>query len=232
MSKLNNFHYAISLAQTLYDIEGDDDDLEEIGLVAYNFIGNKNTRLYRASLDINCQDGSVQLPCNVDIIEAVTYNHEDWNYSTNKTVNGDYNSQFTEQYIEARKLYQSPLYISGKYAKYERVGDILYFDKDYGKVNILYKGIILDEDGLPKVNEKEALAIATYIAFATKQKQGWITNNQNIIQLAQYLYQQWLKYCDSARVPLSIDQNTMNQVLDAKSSWNRKVYNKAYKPIY
>ena len=69
----NNFHYAISLAQTLYDIEGDDDDLEEIGLVAYNFIGNKNTRLYRASLDINCQDGSVQLPCNVDIIEAVTY---------------------------------------------------------------------------------------------------------------------------------------------------------------
>ena len=59
MSKLNNFHYAISLAQTLYDIEGDDDDLEEIGLVAYNFIGNKNTRLYRASLDINCYDGSV-----------------------------------------------------------------------------------------------------------------------------------------------------------------------------
>jgi hypothetical protein len=54
MSRLNNFHYAISLAQTLYDIEGDDDDLEEIGLVAYNFIGNKNTRLYRASLDINC----------------------------------------------------------------------------------------------------------------------------------------------------------------------------------
>ena len=35
----NNFHYAISLAQTLYDIEGDNDDLEEIGLVAYNFIG-------------------------------------------------------------------------------------------------------------------------------------------------------------------------------------------------
>ena len=97
---------------------------------------------------------------------------------------------------------------------------------------LIYKGVILDEDGLPKVNEKEALAIATYIAFATKQKQGWITNNQNIIQLAQYLYQQWLKYCDSARVPLSIDQNTMNQVLDAKSSWNRKVYNKAYKPIY
>lgn len=229
---MNDFNYIYTVANSLYGLELEPEQFEELGLTAWNLIGNKTVRLYNYSADISCDDLSVQLPCNCDIIEAVTYNHEDWNYSTNKTVNGDYNSQFTEQYIEARKLYQSPLYISGKYAKYERVGDTLYFDKDYGKVNILYKGVILDEDGLPKVNEKEALAIATYIAFATKQKQGWITNNQNIIQLAQYLYQQWLKYCDSARVPLSIDQNTMNQVLDAKSSWNRKVYNKAYKPIY
>ena len=229
---MNDFNYIYTVANSLYGLELEPEQFEELGLTAWNLIGNKTVRLYNYSADISCDDLSVQLPCNCDIIEAVTYNHEDWNYSTNKTVNGDYNSQFTEQYIEARKLYQSPLYISGKYAKYERVGDTLYFDKDYGKVNILYKGIILDEDVLPKVNEKEALAIATYIAFATKQKQGWITNNQNIIQLAQYLYQQWLKYCDSARVPLSIDQNTMNQVLDAKSSWNRKVYNKAYKPIY
>ena len=229
---MNDFNYIYTVANSLYGLELEPEQFEELGLTAWNLIGNKTVRLYNYSADISCDNLSVQLPCNCDIIEAVTYNHEDWNYSTNKTVNGDYNSQFTEQYVEARKLYQSPLYISGKYAKYERVGDTLYFDKDYGKVNILYKGVILDEDGLPKVNEKEALAIATYIAFATKQKQGWITNNQNIIQLAQYLYQQWLKYCDSARVPLSIDQNTMNQVLDAKSSWNRKVYNKAYKPIY
>lgn len=229
---MNDFNYIYTVANSLYGLELEPEQFEELGLTAWNLIGNKTVRLYNYSADISCDDLSVQLPCNCDIIEAVTYNHEDWNYSTNKTVNGDYNSQFTEQYIEARKLYQAPLYISGKYAKYERVGDTLYFDKDYGKVNILYKGVILDEDGLPQVNEKEALAIATYIAFATKQKQGWITNNQNIIQLAQYLYQQWLKYCDSARVPLSIDQNTMNQVLDAKSSWNRKVYNKAYKPIY
>lgn len=229
---MNDFNYIYTVANSLYGLELEPEQFEELGLTAWNLIGNKTVRLYNYSADISCDNLSVQLPCNCDIIEAVTYNHEDWNYSTNKTVNGDYNSQFTEQYIEARKLYQAPLYASGKYAKYERVGDTLYFDKDYGKVNILYKGIILDEDGLPKVNEKEALAIATYIAFATKQKQGWITNNQNIIQLAQYLYQQWLKYCDSARVPLSIDQNTMNQVLDAKSSWNRKVYNKAYKPIY
>jgi hypothetical protein len=78
---MNNFHYAISLAQMLYDVEGDIDDLEEIGLIAYNFIGNKNTRLYKTTLDVI--NGTVKLPCNCDIIEAVTYCGEDWNYTSN-----------------------------------------------------------------------------------------------------------------------------------------------------
>ena len=38
-----NFNYAISQAQTLYDIDGDLEDLQEIGLIAYNKIGNKNS---------------------------------------------------------------------------------------------------------------------------------------------------------------------------------------------
>lgn len=49
--------------------------------------------------------------------------------------------------------------------------------------------------------------------------------------MAQYLYQQWLKYCDSARVPISISQNEMNEILEAKSRWDRKIFNKAYKPV-
>jgi len=56
---MNNFHYAISLAQTLYDVEGDMEDLEEIGLVAYNFIGNKNTSLHKEMLNVDCKTGEV-----------------------------------------------------------------------------------------------------------------------------------------------------------------------------
>ena len=110
-----DFHYAISLAQMLYDIEGNDDDLEEIGLIAYNFIGNKNTRLYRTILEVNCEDGSVELPCNCDIIEAVTYcGFEDWNYTSNIKNHGDTQSLYTENYIESQKAYLDPFYIDGK----------------------------------------------------------------------------------------------------------------------
>lgn len=227
----NNFHYALSLAQMLYDIEGDMDDLEEIGLVAYNFIGNKNTRLYRATLDVNCQDGSIQLPCNADIIEAVTYCGEDWNYTSNQKDNGDLRSAYIENYIESRKAFSDPFYISGKYVKYKRVGNTLYVNKGLSKVNILYQGILLDEDGLPQINDKEAIAIAEYIAYVYKYKEAIRTNNKNILQMAQDLKQQWLFHCDAARVPEYVSQEEMNKILDVQSSWGRKSFGKSYKPV-
>ena len=64
---INNFKYAISLAQMLYDININDmDTLIEIGLVAYNFIGNKNTHLVAEIVDVN--NGLVKLPCKADLI--------------------------------------------------------------------------------------------------------------------------------------------------------------------
>lgn len=228
----NNFHYAITLAQILYEIEGDNDDLEEIGLVAYNFIGNKNTRLYKALLDVNCEDGSIELPCNVDIIEAVTYcGPEDWKYTSNTKEYGDHHSLYTENYIESKKAFLNPLYISGKYVEYKRVGNRLYVNKGLGKVNVLYHGILLDEEGLPKINDKEAIAIAEYIAYVCKYKEAIRTNNQNVLKMAQDLKQQWLIHCDAARVPEYISQEEMDQILNVQSSWGRKMYNRSYKPI-
>ena len=225
----NNFHYAISLAQMLYDIEGDIEDLEEIGLIAYNFIGNKNTRLYRATLDVN--NGVAKLPCNCDIIEAVTYCGEDWNYTSNQKNDGDVRSAYIENYIESRKAFSDPFYISGKYVKYKRVGDVLHIDTGLSKVNILYHGVELDEDGLPIINDKEAIAIAEYIAYVYKYKEAIRTNNGTILQMAQDLKQQWLFHCDAARVAEYVSQEEMNKILDVQSSWGRKVYGKSYKPI-
>jgi hypothetical protein len=124
----------------LYQIEGDLEDLEEIGLVGYNMIGNKNTYLVHEILPVNCKDGSIQLPCDVFRIEAVTYcGPEDWNYTSNQHgQGGDTNSLFVENYIESTKAFNSPFYVSGKFVKYKRVGDKLYVNKGLGRVHILY----------------------------------------------------------------------------------------------
>lgn len=227
-----NFRYALTLAQTLYDVEGDTEDLIDIGLVAHNFIGNKFTQLHKELLDVNCEDGSIQLPCGVDMIEAVTYcGMEDWNYTDNIKPNGDISSLYTENYIESRKAFLDPHYISGKFVKYRKVGDKLYVNKGLGKVQVLYHSLILDEDGLPAINDKEAIAIAEYIAYVTKYKEAIRTNNQNVLRMAQELKQQWLFHCDAARVPEHVSQNEMDQILNALTAASWKTHGKSFKPI-
>lgn len=226
-----NFNYAISQAQLLYDVDGDQEDLQEIGLIAYNKIGNKNTQLKEIQLKVNCEDGSIQLPCDVDIIEAVTYCGEDYNYTSNIKYDGDLYSANVENYIESRKAFMNPHYLSGKLVKYKRVGNKLYVNRGLSMVNLLYHSIQLGEDGLPDINDAEADAIAVYIAYTIKYKEAMRTHNQVIMQEAQSLRKHWLVRLDAARVPEHISQNEMNDILDAKYSWDRKVYNKSYKPM-
>jgi hypothetical protein len=71
--------------------------------------------------------------------------------------------------------------MEGKMLKFQQVGDKLYFTHNYGKVNILYHGIVADEEGLPELTDKEATAIATYIAYILKFKEALITNNAGIM---------------------------------------------------
>ncbi len=228
--KLNDFHYAMYLANSLYAVELLPEDFEEIGLVAYNLIGNKNTRLKTTTLTPDCNN-IVTLPCDCDSLEAVTYAFEDWNYSSNKYPFGDYNSQLVEGYVEAYKLFSDNLYIPGKLAQYQVIGDNQIQLKDnYGDVVfVLYKSETL-ADGLPLITDDEALAIATFVAYNVKFKEGLLTNNGDIIGVAKMLQAEWNRRCDAARIT-ELSQNDMNEVLDAKTSWDRKQYNKSFKAI-
>ena len=228
---MQEFYAAMYQANLLYGTDIQVDDFEEIGLIAWQKIGNKRVRTYRYCTTVDCDgDGSLELPCNCDLIEAVTYDFEDWNYTDNVKPEGDMYSAYTEGYIESRKAFNQPLYLHGKLVKYERVGDKLYINYGYrGKINILYRGIILDENGLPELTDKEVDAIAAYVAYTQKYKQYLQTNNREILQQAQVLMTEWTRLCDAARVSEYINQNEMNDILDAKTSWNRKVYNKTFK---
>lgn len=225
----NNFHYVAVLLDQLYGIELEDEDIEELGLLAWEHIGNRNTKLYkyRACLDSN---NSITLPCNASSVEAVTTSYEDWKRVTNYSEDGDQNTSFIEQSIEANKIYSNPYYISGKLVPYEQVGNTLYFSRNYGTLNILYKGILADEEGLPMISDKEAHAIATYIAYIEKYKEGLKTNNSVSINLAQSLEAKWHKLCDQARTT-GLSQNDMNEILDIKTSWDRKSYSFGHKII-
>lgn len=229
MNTLNSFYYALTLAEILYGVTVREDLGEEILLTGWNLIGNKHDRLYRYSTQIDSCTNSIELPCNCDLIEAVTTDFEEWAYSTNDTPNGNIYSAFTEAYIENRKAFKDPLYIKGKFIKYKRVGNTLYFDNSYSKINVLYRGIILDDNGLPQLTDSEARALATYCAYVLKYKEGIQTNNANTIRVAEDLRLKWLTQADQARTDYYFSQNEWDQVLDAKTSWNKKQFGKSLK---
>lgn len=219
-----------------YGIELEDSDMEEYGLMAWDYIGNKNRKLYRYCTEIDPLDNSVTLPCNAldlngdSCVELVTAAWEDWSSVTNTTNNGDLSTAYTEHFIEANKYFEGPYYMSGKVLHYEKIGDKLYFTHNYGKVNILYKGILSDEDGLPEISDKEAMAIATYIAYILKFKEALRTNNGDTLKMSQILYQQWAKQCDQAKIKY-MSQSDMDAILEVGSSWDRKRFGFGYKPL-
>lgn len=229
---MNNFKYAISLAQMLYDVDINDmDTLIEIGLVAYGFIGNKNTQLKSKIVNVNPVNGLVKLPCKADLIEAITDPRiEDWSYTSNVKNFGDWNTLNIEQYIERSKQSVDPLYISGRFIKYRREGDYIYVNDKVDQVCILYHTEQLDEDDLPLINDKEAIAIADYIAYTIKYKEALRSNNSAVFQMAQTIKKQWQIHCDAARVPEYVSQNEMDDLLEVTSSHNRKVHGRSYKP--
>lgn len=58
-----------------------------------------------------------------------------------------------------------------------------------------------------------------------------LTSNKTAVEFASLLKAEWLKLCDRARVPDYINQNEWDEILDAKNNWNRKIFNRTYKPL-
>ena len=108
---------------------------------------------------------------------------------------------------------------------------VLVFNEDNIYVTVVYKGVILDEEGLPSLNYKEVEAIANYCAYVTTNKKAMVTKDKGTFEIAQMLKQEWQRTCDDARTPLYLNQNEMNQLLDVQTSWDRKRFNISFKPI-
>lgn len=226
--ELLNIKSAYSLLNTLYDINIQEDEFEEMALNAWDLIGTKHTRLYKLVTDT--EQFEIHLPCNCSVIESVTIPIED--AQTSSPVDDFIEENiFVERYIEAFPSLDDSYYPKGKFLKYKQIGNILVFPKNFHNVHIVYHGIECDEEGLPLINDKEMRAIAAYVAYASIYKEGLKKRDGNILQLSQSIYQDWLRFCNSARIPTHFSQNDMDSILDAKLTWNRKTYGKSYKPL-
>ena len=234
MKRIYSFKTAYTQARELYGLELNPDEFESLGLTAWDRIGNKEYRLYKyraVPLKTELNEFYVDLPCNVDIIEAVTADYEDYQKTTPTTLAGNNQNGWIEGYIETRKYNTGELYSSGKFIKYREENDRLYLADEFELVYILYKGVLMDQDGLPMLNDKEMDAIAAFCAYTDDFKKARLTKDKATMEIALAMEQRWLKLCTQARVPDYINQNEMDEILNAVTSWDRKRYGKTFKPI-
>jgi len=230
MGNLHSMNTVFPLVNEIYGIDIKLDNFEDIALTGWETIGNKHTRLYKYTADTN--DKELVLPCNADIIEAVYIPIIDAQVSSNKTDFLDTDAINTENYIERSKKGVSPFYVKGKLIKYKEGDGVLYFERDFRNVTVLYHGILVeDETGLPLINNKEERAIAAFVAWRETYKEGLKKKDRNILQFAKDLEAEWLRKCNAARIPEKLNQNDMNNILDVKACWDRKLFNKTYNPI-
>ena len=229
--ELFNFYTAYTQLRELYGIEFTPDQFENMGMVAWTKIGNRMMTTHSDRIEVI--DGIIELPCEVDELEAITNDTPDFQATSNiKDSWNMMNELYTEQYIEMRKGDRDHLYTSGKFVKYDQIGPrtIKVYQKS-GYLNILYKTNVLDDMGLPMLNAKEVDAIAAYCAYADTFKKGLMTRDGNMVNLSQSLEMKWLKLCDHARTPMSMSQNDFDAIGDSVRSWDRKTYGHSFKPI-
>lgn len=222
------FYSVLAHLSDFYDISLDESKFENIALHAWDHIGNKQNRLYKYHTYV--EDKKVLLPCNVDDIEAIVTDQVDFRMPDNVS-KWNYTNYEVELYVESMHVNTEAYYHSGKLIDYQRVGNILYFERTGFGITIIYKGVIVDDSGLPLLNFKEVDAIAKYCAFIELQRKAFVTKDQNTFQLAQMMNVAWKSAVDDARTPLLLNQNDMDKILDVQSSWDRKRFGISFKPI-
>ena len=232
--KRYSFNTAYTQAREMYGLELNPDEFENIGITAWGLIGNKEVRLYKyKTIPLVDDSGAyyVDLPCNCDYVEAITKDYEDYQKTTNQNISGNNQNGWIEGYIETRKFNTNHSYLPGGFIKYTQVGNRVYLSDKFDAIHILYKGVLVDEEGLPYLSESEADAVAAFCVYVDDYKRARVTRDQVQMQFAQISEQKWKQKCTQARVPEYINQNEMDEILNVLVSWDRKRFGKSFKPM-
>lgn len=224
----------VPIVSRLYGEPVDIDDYLQTAMFIINRVGGIYTGLYEAKLTID-SEGYTDLPCNVEIIEAV---------STDRLYDGSIaNSRIvTVQLLnspgEVRQLFDMWYNNVLEKSKYQFKGRLVQYSLDNGRLSInkdlagievflYYKGPQIHHDGFPCITEPLAYAIAHRYAYERGQLKAMRKIDGGVEQM-QIAEKNYLQAVNQAKTPVHMSQNEINQVLDSMVRWGRKTFNKTY----
>ena len=207
-----------------------DSEVYAAAQIVLPIIGNTHVETYHYVGKVD-QFSLVKLPCNVYKIESVTAVDDNYDQYEDLTKEQDVISHTIDglQVRSYLRQTKSNLHAPGAFVNFKFTGSAVHVDDIYKNQNIyiIYKGIIADADGNPKVTSRESIAIAYYYNFLKQQKALFNgTGGGDLLALSKEMA---FSKISEARSPVYISQNELDQLKKIHKSGNRWKYNKPYK---
>jgi hypothetical protein len=230
-----NIRSGLPILKTQYGLNIDEYDYLDIAVDALRDIKHFGTTEYVSYVTVG-KDGKVNLPCNIDCIDAVTTEHMGKKaYSTRVEFEVD-GIIGTDSYYSFMEIIDNLGYIwspglggfRGKgYISYQLDGKTMTVDTELAgqKIAIAYTGIIVDAEGFPTITRKQANAIAAICARIIMVK-GANLGQKGAASMIEYYTGLSGRLKQAASIPEDITDNEMDEALNAQTTFNRKSYNR------
>jgi len=234
------FLTAKSIANERCAVTMDEDTFVELGWMAFKELGNVAiiNYMYKATVG---PDGFTRIAANVELIEAVTTMNIPYETLSDSYQLYDSGIPLSRWFFQQEMLNATSRNFSVQATNMVSPGELVGYewaDKEHivvtnahlagSEIFILYKGIMVDDQCLPLLTHKEAMAIGFRVAFY-KTERDLFMGKPNAPVILQYVKPESERLLRAASVPEKLNQNQMDNVLDAKTSWDRKGYGRSFK---
>lgn len=228
------------LGNVLLEEELSEQRILEVAQLVLDKIGSKHNDLfiYKGTVD---KTGRLELPCNVEIIEAVGTQVPQ---STFESVFAPLTGRqriFDKAIYRVRDRHET--YFKGDFINYTYKGDHLIISQEYTStlnnhphpyankdMVVMYYGRIIDDLGRPLITEREAEAIVYYLMYLKELKMRYKRQGDNGAA-SQIALQEANQAIARARVPTYISQNAiqdLKQVVQSKNQWKYNRHNRKH----
>lgn len=246
-STFYDFMHGKYLLKRLFGIDLQEDDYIEDAYAVWRDIGNIAAAIHSYEAVVG-EDMLVVLPCNCEFIESVSTG------KYNIDVDGDLIISYNESsnvvnpnsFLPDIRLDNNQLLWPIQYNQLHPDGAFLDYsviNKDGAKylqldprhigynITVIYRGIIMDDDGNPCITRKESEAIAYKINYIETQLAAYTGNDPERAKNLQLAKQTSDIKMQAAKIPEYLSQNFLDQLLASKTRHDRKVFNSSYKTI-
>lgn len=216
---------ALARAQQRYDLDMVEDDFIEEAHDVWRSLGNTAVNTSRFFAVVG-EDLLIKLPMDCEFITSVT--------STTPSVTSRYDSAGANTHIQRNDSVlsrnQSLSSTEGESVNYVlEKGYIRITSTDLlgEKLLIVYNSIAVGEDGLPLLNDKEVSAIAAEVTRREIFRRVF-RNVKGADKILQFITIEATRLVAAAKIDEFINDDSIDKLLDIKSSWDRKVYGRRF----